>query len=162
MPRAARLTPGRTRAPRSATITKVPTNGVSRDDWPRDPGEQLPQPSGSEHHVRPSWTARTLEQLIRLVVSRARQQRKRDQRHLPRLLPRDPEHPLDSTVASLIHQQERDSDVRHKQPDAGDVPERDVELAAGHSSHPRADDPRLRKRPRAARSPVSSGRNRFW
>ena len=34
MPWAARLTPGRTRAPTSATITRVPTNGVSRDDGP--------------------------------------------------------------------------------------------------------------------------------
>ena len=60
MPWAALLTPGRTRAPTSATITRVPTNGVSRDAWPRDPGEQLPQPGGSEHHVRPGWTARTV------------------------------------------------------------------------------------------------------
>ena len=159
MPWAALLTPGRSRAPTTATITSVPRNGVSRDDGPGIQVSSSLSPASPSITSDPGWTARTLEQLIGLVVSRARQQGKRDQRHLPRLLPRDPEQPLDNTVASFVHQQERDCDVRHKQPGAGDVLERDVELAAGRSSHPRGDDPRLRKRSRAARSPVS-GRNR--
>jgi hypothetical protein len=90
-----------------------------------DRGEQFPQRCDSERHVGSGWAARSPEHLIRFLVSCVRNQRERDQRHRPGLIPRDPEQPLDSAVANLIHQQERCSHVGDEQPGAGDVPKRD-------------------------------------
>jgi hypothetical protein len=63
---AVRLSLRRTTAPATAIATSVATNEVSRDDSPGNPGQQLPEPSGSEHHIGPSRSVRPPEHLLRL------------------------------------------------------------------------------------------------